>query len=176
MNAHRNLVLGIVLVLAGCRVLASRPPIAARPVEADFVFFADAEGQEHTRVPFAVGSQCATIYLESQFGVSVEKVALDGIPVVPVATDGIIEGPLLLLDRPGASFRYERSLDDLTSITVATSYSGRRFPVVLDAKIGIIEVTYRIRCADGSLSVPMVSRGKSVTLLRKAAARPTQGP
>jgi hypothetical protein len=91
----------------------------------------------------------------------IEKVVADGQDVEPlIIKGGVLDGRWdLMLERPGESFRYQVKLGALESVTLGTPFDGKSFPVAVNPPPRSVEIYYRIRCADGKLGTPHVTRG-----------------
>jgi hypothetical protein len=124
----------------------------------DFVY---AGGAPDVMVRFGLAQSCEKPFLEPIFGLKIDGVMVDGRRVSRshIRESAIDDGDLIL-DRPGLSFRYLLSLKRLQSIdAVKPRFSGEAFPVPSDPVPDIIEIHYCIRCPDGKLGPPLVSRG-----------------
>jgi hypothetical protein len=134
----------------GAETIKSEKPI-------DFYYVA---GQE-ALVPFGNVQSCKVAYVGSHAGLVIERVVADGQDVKPLSIKGgVLDGRWdLMLEKPGESFRYQLKLSALESGTLGTPFDGKSFPLTGDSPPKLVEIYYRIRCADGKLSQDYVTRG-----------------
>lgn len=149
-------------------LIAAAPP-AAGPVKidvdgpgpVDFIYY-QGEDLESIQVPFGLGGSCSDVgaFATVLEGVWIEGVQADGVRVQP--SPGVVfshDEILITVKRPGPSFQYRMPITDLSR---QESKTGRSVHFVLDEKAQLpnrLEITYRIRCADGSLSGILKTRG-----------------
>jgi hypothetical protein len=135
----------------------AEPKIVGDGKPIDFFFI---KGQKDVHVPFSVGNTCTAVFLEHPGALVIDRVIADRRDVVAQNTKGFIDGPpRMTLRSPGRSFRYTVLIDDLHTGGPESPFVGRSFPIPADSLPQSIEVHYRIRCADGKVSEPMVTRG-----------------
>lgn len=131
------------------------------PGQVDFIYY---QGQEleSVEVPFGLGGSCSDAGAPATVleGVWIEEVQADGVRIQP--SPGVVfshDEMLITVKHPGPSFQYRMPITDLRR---QDSKAGRSVHFVLDEKAPLpkrLEITYRIRCADGALSGILKTRG-----------------
>src|SRR5205814_1373098 len=138
----------LVLLLSA---IASGPPV-------DFVYF---EGQPKHEIDVSFGLHGACKNGVSAFA-SV-GVLLDGVKANGKDVKRQDSGPVFIDDsfelavQPGPNFQFHMTLDRLVSEGSNPRYS---FAFVVPGVPRTVDITYRIRCSDGSVSQPFVTRGR----------------
>jgi hypothetical protein len=163
--------LSIALVLLQAHPMPP-PHIVARGV--DFLFMAGVDDVEKVsfEVPFPVGNSCKTLYWESHGAVAIESVLADGVAIKPRQNMGsYVDGTLdVAIESPGPGFQYRLPLFDLSSQEpTQPEYSSVEFPISPKSPPNTVEIRYRIRCADGKLGPPLVTRGRNILPTLRAA-------
>jgi hypothetical protein len=151
---------------------------AAKPVVLsikDPIDFWYVRGQAEVSVPFAVQESCAEIFLDELRGIVIDSVVADGVPVANMEIrNGTSDGPDIHVGKTGPSYRYVMRLDRLISVSLGSPFSGRAFPLSMDSLPARVEVHYRVRCADGKVGDPSITRGVLLTLNKGAVVRPAK--
>jgi hypothetical protein len=140
-------------------VSSPRPQLDTETV--DFIYF-EQQDLYSIVVPFGLNGFCnrAGVVVPSSQGVWIEDVRADGRNVAILKGLGYYhDRPEIVIGRPGSSFQYRMTMDDLTSEELGTNRS-RHFVIAQDQQLPArLEILYRIRCADGSLSELFKTRG-----------------
>ena len=148
-------ILLLTITLAASRLAYGDSISAGKPVDFYYV-----RGQQDIMVPFGMGKACKTIFLQPHGGLQIDKVIADGHEVRPLSTEGFVDGPWeLKLSDPGPSFRYQVLLSELRTAEAKSPFKGKAFPISDERLPALIEVFYKIRCADGTVGEAQVTRG-----------------
>ncbi len=147
--------------------LAVLEPGAATQVEVDFFYFEGTEDlKEHIDVNFGLHGECKDkgISMFPSEGVLLTGVRADGKGVAPRKYKGIRHGAgVTVIAHPGPNFFYHMPLSSLESADPydpAKPLSATGIAFVVPGLPREIDISYRLRCADGSLSPEHVTRGR----------------
>ena len=139
----------------------------------DFFYFEGEDHKESVEVNFGLQGTCTHkgVQMFAQEGVVLVEVRADGQNLAPLAAKGYRHGAAVaVLDNPGPSFYYHMPLTDLESWTPYDPAQPILFQAIrfeLRGKLPRkLEITYRIRCGDGSVSDPLMTRGRRFPLPR----------
>jgi hypothetical protein len=136
------------------------------PAPVDFVYFAQ-EAQDEINVPFGALGSCkqSGLSIFPLEGVLIADVRVDGRQVERLRLSKSYPHPsqALLVKHPGANFVYTMNLADLSWIDPGLK-EGATFKVPKGALPNRIEITYQIRCADGTLAGPFRTVGEKYSL------------
>jgi hypothetical protein len=148
-----------ILTVFGQKITA--PATAVVTDGADFVYF-DRQDLHSIAVPFGLNGACQSsgVVLLEYEGVLIDDVQADGHAVRVLKGIGTAhDRPKIIIRKPGPNFSYRMGLDDLTSDEPGTNQS-RQFVLGDNGPLpDRLEIVYRIRCADGSLSTVMRTHG-----------------
>ena len=154
-------------------LIAAAPPAAGPvkidvdgPGQVDFIYYQGQE-PESIEVPFGLGGSCsdAGAFASVLEGVLIEEVQADSVRIQP--STGVVfshDEMVITVKHPGPSFQYRMPITDLRRQETKT---GRSVHFLLDGKAPLpkrLEITYRIRCADGALSGLFKTRGAKLTV------------
>jgi hypothetical protein len=132
--------------------------VVANGASVDFVYF-EGQAKHQVDVPFGLHGACRSgVSAFAEVGVLLEGVTANGKAVN--RRDGgpaFVDERFELVVRPGSSYQYQMALDRLVSEAADPRYS---FEFVVPGLPRSVDVTYRIRCADGSVSEKFVTRGR----------------
>lgn len=140
---------------------------APTQVEVDFFYFDGTEDlKEHIDVNFGLHGECKDkgISMFASEGVLLTAVRADDKAVEPQKYRGMRHGAgITVLDHPGASFFYHMPLSSLRSADPydpAKPLSASGIMFVIPGLPRQIDISYRLRCADGSISPEHLTRGR----------------
>jgi hypothetical protein len=138
-----------------------------KQVGIDFFYFEGEEDvKEHIDVNFGLYGECRDrgISMFASEGVLLTAVRADGKVVAPRKYQGMRHGAgVTVIERPGPSFFYHMPLSSLESADPydpAKPLSASGIAFVIPGLPHEIDIAYRLRCADGSLSSEHVTRGR----------------
>jgi hypothetical protein len=139
---------------------------AAREEGTDFFYFDGERYREGIDVNFGLQGACRnkSVQMFAQQGVLLTSVRTDGRKIEPSVGKGYRHGAAAtVMNNPGPSFYYHMSLAHLESWQPYDPAQPELFTsLAFDVRSPLprrLEITYRIRCGDGSLSDPLTTRG-----------------
>jgi hypothetical protein len=148
-------------------IVAALTVSAPTRIEVDFFYFeGEEESQAQVDVNFGLHGECKDkgISMFPTEGVLLTAVRADGKVIEPRKYKGIRHGAgITVIDHPGPNFFYHMPLSDLQSAdpyNPAKPLSGTGVAFMIAGLPREIDISYRLRCADGSLSREYVTHGK----------------
>jgi hypothetical protein len=122
----------------------------------DFLY---SDGQTEAPVPFPGVQECALAYMDTASGLVIERVVREGKDVQSAPTKLMRTRFRYIVKNPGPGFQYELPLYALSSVDPNHNFEGKSFPMYGRPVPKVIDIYYRIRCANDEVGALKVTHG-----------------